>query len=198
MYADFFKRLIDIVISIIVLPFFFILYLIIGVMIKRDDGGSIFYNGERLGKDMKEFRMHKFRTMVENAPDIRNQDGSTYNSDNDSRLTKVGGFLRKTSLDEIPQILNVFKGDMSIVGPRPSPLGNKDLYPKEFFKKFEVKPGITGYNQALLRNNSTMDQRVKNDVYYVASISFILDIKIVLWTITSVLGSKNINRNDVK
>src|SRR5690606_18350475 len=120
-----------------------------------------------LGKDMKEFKMYKFRSMKVNAPDIRNEDGTTFNSSDDARVTKVGRILRNTSVDEIPQLINVIKGDMSLVGPRPSPLGNKDIYPEEFFKKFEVRPGVTGYNQVILRNKATMEQRIKNDSYYV-------------------------------
>ena len=104
------------------------------IMIKLEDKGPVFYNAPRLGKGMREFPMYKFRSMKVNAPDIRNEDGSTFNSDNDPRVTKIGNVLRKTSIDELPQLLNVLKGDMSFVGPRPSPLGNKDIYPKEFFK----------------------------------------------------------------
>src|SRR5699024_6864866 len=111
------------------------------------------------------FKMYKFRSMIENAPDIRNADGTTYNSNNDSRVTKVGSFLRKTSIDELPQVINVFLGDMSFVGPRPSPLGDKSIYPKEFFVKYKVKPGITGYSQAEVRNNATMNERIKLDKY---------------------------------
>ena len=168
----------------------------VAIMIKLEDKGPIFFNAPRIGKDMTEFPMYKFRSMKVNAPDIRNEDGSTFNSDDDPRVTKIGKILRKTSIDEIPQIINVLKGDMSFVGPRPSPLGNKDLYPKKYIRKFDVKPGITGYNQAVLRNSSTMEQRIANDLYYVETISFKLDFKIIYLTLISVLKSKNINRND--
>lgn len=167
----------------------------VSIMIKKEDRGPVFYNAPRLGKNMKEFKMYKFRSMKVNAPDIRNNDGSTFNSDNDPRVTKMGKILRKTSVDEIPQLLNVLKGDMSLVGPRPSPLGNKELYPQEFFRKFDVKPGITGYNQALLRNKSTMEQRIENDIYYVENISFILDLKILVITALGVLKKENVYRN---
>lgn len=196
MYHYGIKRLFDIVGSLLVLPFLLIILIPVAIIIKLEDGGPVFYNALRVGRNMKEFPMYKFRSMKENAPDIRNEDGSTFNSDNDLRVTKIGEILRKTSIDEIPQILNVLKGDMSFVGPRPSPLGNVDKYPKEYFKKFDVRPGITGYNQAVLRNKSTMEQRVKNDLFYVENISFILDIKIICMTLMSVLGSKNINRDD--
>ncbi|MDH2453847.1 sugar transferase [Priestia megaterium] len=195
MYRYYIKRFFDFILSLCILPFLLAIMIPVAIIIKLEDGGPVFYNAPRLGKDMKEFPMYKFRSMKVNAPDIRNEDGSTFNSDNDPRVTRVGRILRKTSIDELPQLLNVLKGDMSFVGPRPSPLGNKDLYPKEFFRKFDVRPGITGYNQAVLRNKSTMEQRVKNDVFYVENISAFLDVKIVFMTATSVLSSKNINRN---
>lgn len=196
MYRYFIKRIFDILLSLLLLPFVLLIMIPVAIAIKIEDKGPIFYNATRLGKDMNEFIMYKFRSMKVNAPDIRNEDGTTFNSDNDIRVTKVGKILRKTSIDELPQILNVLKGDMSFVGPRPSPLGDKSIYPKEFFKKFDARPGITGYNQAVLRNNATMDERIINDAYYVDNISAILDIKIIIMTIVSVLQSKNINRND--
>lgn len=198
MYRYIIKRVLDIVLVLLLLPIFVILSLPVAILIKMEDGGPVFYKGPRLGKNLKVFKMYKFRTMIVDAPDIRNPDGSTYNSNNDSRVTKVGNILRKTSIDEIPQILNVLRGEMSFIGPRPSPLGNTGNYPKEYFAKFDVLPGITGYNQAILRNSSTMEQRVKNDLYYVENVSFLLDIKIILLTIISVIKSKNINRNHPK
>ena len=127
-----------------------------------------------------------------NAPDIRNQDGSTYNSADDSRLTKVGSFLRRNSIDEIPQLINVLLGDMSIVGPRPSPMGNEATYTDNVKRKFDVRPGITGYNQALLRNSATLEERYKNDVFYAQNISFRFDIKILCMTIKAVIKHSNI------
>src|SRR5699024_2133060 len=129
-------------------------------------------------------------------PDIRNNDGSTFNSSNDPRVTRIGRIIRKTSIDELPQFLNVLKGDMSFVGPRPSPLGNIKKYTEEYIEKFNVKPGITGYNQAVLRNNSTMEQRILNDVYYVQNVSLILDIKIIFLTVLSILKKENVYRNN--
>lgn len=127
-----------------------------------------------------------------NAKDIRNADGSTYNSAQDDRQTKIGKFLRKTSLDELPQFINVLFGDMSFIGPRPSPMGNEITYTDYVKKKFTVRPGITGYNQALKRNSATLEERYKNDVYYAEHVSFGLDVKIILLTIKSVLLRKNI------
>jgi undecaprenyl phosphate N,N'-diacetylbacillosamine 1-phosphate transferase len=195
MYKIFLKRLLDILLSIVALPFAILIFIPVAIAIKLDDGGSIFYLDNRLGKSMKPFKMFKFRSMMENAPDIRNEDGTTYNAADDFRVTKVGRFLRKTSLDELPQILNVLLGSMSFVGPRPSPVGDKSQYPEVFFQKYLVKPGITGYSQAKSRNSASMEKRIEEDSYYVQHISFVLDVKIIFWTIQSVFKRKNIYRN---
>lgn len=136
--------------------------------------------------------MFKFRTMKMNAPDIRNIDGTTFNSSKDPRLTKIGSFLRKTSIDELPQLFNVLIGDMSLIGPRPSPLGNERTYNDFILQKFKVRPGITGFNQALKRNGATLEERYRNDVYYVDNISFKLDMQIVYLTIKMVVSRKNV------
>ncbi|OUQ67902.1 UDP-phosphate galactose phosphotransferase [Eubacterium sp. An11] len=192
MYKKIIKRIMDITISIVALPFFLLVSIPIAIAIKLDDGGSVFYISERYGIHMKKFGMIKFRTMKMNAPDIRNKDGSTFNSATDRRLTKIGGVLRKTSLDELPQLINVLIGDMSLIGPRPSPMGNEATYTKYIKKKFEVKPGVTGYNQALLRNTATLEERYSNDVYYSEHVTFLFDIKIFFMTIKSVLRRQNI------
>lgn len=116
MYINFVKRFIDIIIGLLAFPFVLILIIIMGPIIYFNDKGPIFYNAERLGLNGKPFKMFKFRSMFVNAPDIRNEDGSTYNGDDDPRVTKVGRFMRKTSLDEIPQFLNVLLGDSGIIG----------------------------------------------------------------------------------
>ncbi|CAM3206450.1 sugar transferase [Vagococcus fessus] len=195
MYQNYIKRFLDIIISLIALPFVLITLIPVAICIYIEDRGPIFYNAPRLGKGMKEFKMFKYRTMKVNAPDIRNEDGTTFNSESDIRVTKVGSFLRKTSIDELPQFFNVLVGNMSLIGPRPSPLGSKDMYPKEFFKKYEVKPGVTGLNQATLRNSATMEQRIKNDGYYSDNISFKLDCTILIKTFSSVILRKNINNH---
>ena len=148
MYINFVKRFIDIIIGLLAFPFVLILIIIMGPIIYFNDKGPIFYNAERLGLNGKPFKMFKFRSMFVNAPDIRNEDGSTYNGDDDPRVTKVGRFMRKTSLDEIPQFLNVLLGDMSLIGPRPDPLDDMNIYTEHQKKKLIVRPGITGYNQA--------------------------------------------------
>lgn len=195
MYRYFIKRLLDIILSLIMLIPVSIAIIFVGIAIKIEDGGPIFYLDNRYKKGMIPFTMYKFRSMKVNAPDIRNADGTTYNAANDPRVTKVGRFIRKTSIDELPQIINVLLGQMSFVGPRPSPVGDKSQYGPDFLRKFEVQPGITGYNQAYARNSATMAERIKNDNYYVDNISFLLDCKIVVETFFSVLKSKNVYRN---
>lgn len=191
-YKNYIKRLFDILISIIALPFIALIGIPIAIAIKVEDRGSVFYLGLRYGKDMKKFKMFKFRSMKMNAKDIRNADGTTYNSAQDDRQTRIGRILRKTSLDELPQFINVLIGDMSFIGPRPSPMGNEDTYTDYIKKKFQVRPGITGLNQALKRNSATLEERYKNDVYYAEHVSFGLDVKIIFMTVKSVLLRKNI------
>lgn len=195
MYQHFFKRVIGFILALFALPFVLIVAIPVAILIKIEDGGPIFFRGKRIGKDLEEFRMYKFRSMKVNAPDIRNEDGSTYNAENDPRLTKVGRFIRKTSIDELPQILNVLFGQMAWIGPRPSPLGNINKYPEYYEKKCKVLPGITGYTQAKLRNAATLEERMANDIYYAEHISFPLDIKIVFMTISTVFCRKGIYHN---
>jgi len=151
--------------------------LVFGILIKIEDGG------ERLGRNKKIFKMFKLRSMKVNAPDIRNKDGSTYNASDDPRLTKIGKFIRKTSIDELPQIINILKGDMSFIGPRPDLPEHLYCYEKDEVRKLEVLPGVSGYNQAYHRNAVIWKERLKNDVYYVDHISFMLDLKILFKTI---------------
>lgn len=196
MYKHFLKRIIDIIISLIALPFVLISIMIVGTMIYICDKGPIFYNAKRVGKDFKIFRMYKFRTMYLNAPDIRNEDGSTFNSKDDPRVTPIGRFLRKASIDEIPQFINVLKGDMSIIGPRPilpkDDYSEMAIYLKDMMK---YRPGITGYNQAYFRNSIDRLQKYKNDAYYCQNLSFCMDIKIFFNTIITVILGRNINTN---
>lgn len=196
MYKKYVKRWIDFALALIALPFVLILIIIMAPIIFISDPGPVFYNGKRRGKNGKVFKMYKFRSMYVNAPDIRNIDGSTYNGDDDPRVTKIGKFMRKTSLDEIPQLLNVLFGDMSIVGPRPT-LATKSYETIEDGRKkrYEVRPGITGYAQAYYRNSITQEEKFKYDLYYVDHVSFLLDVKIVIKTVTSVLRRENINNS---
>ena len=196
MYKNFFKRAIDIVISLVALPFFCLGFIFIAPLIYFTDKGPIFYNATRRGKNGKDFKMYKFRSMMVNAPDMRNADGSTYSGNDDPRVTKIGKILRKTSLDEIPQFLNVLKGDMSLIGPRPT-LATKEYIESELDenrkKHYSVRPGITGYSQAYFRNSITQEEKFANDAFYADNVTFIFDLKILFKTVSSVLGQKNIN-----
>lgn len=192
MYVKVEKRAIDFIIGLIALPFILLVTVVMAPLIYFNDKGPIFYNAARLGKNGKPFKMYKFRSMMVNAPDIRNEDGSTYNGDDDPRVTKVGRFMRKTSIDELPQFLNVFLGDMSLIGPRPDPLDDMEIYTEHQKKKLIVRPGITGYNQAYYRNSVEQNEKFENDVYYAENISFILDVKIFFKTIATVLTYDNV------
>lgn len=196
MYVHFFKRLIDILIGLCALPFVVLVILVFGPIIYFTDKGPVFYNATRAGRDYKPFKMFKLRSMYVNSPDLKNPDGSTYNSDDDPRVTPIGRFLRKTSLDEFPQFLNVLIGDISFIGPRPK-LYCPEKYPNglpEFMKKsFMVKPGVTGYAQAYYRNSITNEEKFKWDGYYAENVSFMMDVNIIFKTVSSVLLRKNIN-----
>lgn len=187
MYGKYFKRIFDLVLALVALPFWFIILIIIGPIIHIQDKGPIFYNAPRLGKDGNIFKMYKFRSMKVKAPDLRNEDGSTFNSEDDPRLTKIGKFIRKTSLDETPQLLNIIKGDMSIIGPRPDLPEHRELYEGNEERKLEVRPGVSGFNQAYYRNTVPWKERIQNDIYYIDHLTMLLDIKIFLKTAVSVL-----------
>jgi lipopolysaccharide/colanic/teichoic acid biosynthesis glycosyltransferase len=191
MYVRYIKRLIDFLIALIGLPFFLILFIFVAPAIIIEDGFPIFYNSDRIGQNGKLFKMYKFRSMKKNAPDIRLADGSTYNGDDDPRVTKVGKILRSTSIDEVPQLLNILKGDMALIGPRPDPPDWLDKYPKDIRVFLEVKPGITGYSQAYFRNSVDGEEKMKNDAFYATHCTFSMDIKIFFKTIMTVLGHEN-------
>jgi len=192
MYRKYIKRILDFVFAVVLMPFAILVIFICGILIKLEDGGPIFYCGKRLGKNGRIFTMFKLRTMKVNAPDLRNPDGSTYNSDDDPRLTKVGRILRKTSLDEIPQIFNVIMGNMSFIGPRPDLPEALNKYDEIERHKLDVRPGISGYSQAYYRNSISSVEKFKNDVFYVNNISFVFDMRIFLKTIVSVLKKENV------
>ena len=170
------------------------LMIIIMVMIKCTSQGSIFFKQKRLGYKGKVFEIIKFRTMVVNAEHIGT--GIKVKDDSDERITKVGHFLRRTSLDEIPQFFNVLKGDMSLVGPRPPvtyyPYQGYESYSDTAKKRFDMRPGMTGLAQTRVRNSATWDERIKYDVEYVDHFSVIYDVMIILHTIATVLDSEKI------
>jgi lipopolysaccharide/colanic/teichoic acid biosynthesis glycosyltransferase len=135
--------------------------------------------------------------MVVNAPDLRNEDGSTFNSRNDPRVTTIGRFLRETSLDELPQFFNVLKGDMSIIGPRPGLASNRSSYQEDEIDKLKVRPGITGYTQAYYRNSlSNREKRLKG-AWYANNVNFWLDVKIFFRTISTVLKREGLYTNEI-
>ena len=193
MYEKYIKRWLDFFVALIATPFVCILIVIVAPAIYLNDAGPVFYNAERRGMNGKKFKMFKFRSMYVNSPDLKNTDGSTFNSADDPRVTKVGRLLRKSSIDEIPQILNVLKGDMSFIGPRPTlaktPYEQLDEMRK---KRLRVRPGITGYAQAYYRNSITQDEKFKYDCEYVDQVTFVTDVKILIKTISSVLRRENI------
>ena len=190
----FLKRIIDIVASGLGLIILSPLFLIVSLLIKMEDSGPVFFRQKRLGLDGKIFEIHKFRTMVMNAEKIGS--GLRVSDDSDSRITRIGQFLRKTSIDELAQLIDVFKGDMSLVGPRPPvtyhPYKGYEGYPDEFKPRFDMKPGMTGLAQIKVRNSVSWDERIKIDLEYVEKFNVLFDIKILFMTIPSVLGSKNI------
>ena len=188
-YRKIIKRILDLILAIIALPFVLIICLIFGILIYIEDKGDIFYIAKRRGLNGSIFGMYKLRSMKMNAPDIRNKDNSTFNSANDPRVTKIGKILRKTSIDELPQVFNILKGDISIVGPRPIVEKETQIYGDDVEKLLSVKPGLTGYWQAYARNNATYEsgERQKMEMYYVEHNSLWLDIKILFKTVISVI-----------
>lgn len=198
MYQKYIKRFLDICISLVLMLPIILICFIFGIFIKLEDRGSVFYCSERLGIHRKSYNMFKLRSMKMNAPDIRNNDGSTFNSDNDPRLLRIGKFIRKTSIDELPQVFNVFIGDMSLIGPRPDLKSQGELYDcmNKDQTKFKVKPGITGYAQCNGRNELSWDEKIALDHYYVDHCNFIMDLKIIIKTIYQVMTRKGVNRDE--
>lgn len=188
------KRTFDIVFSAILMIPVGVVIGISALFIKAEDKGPVFYMANRTGRYGKTFKMFKLRSMKVNAPDIRLADGSTYNGDDDPRVTKFGKIARKTSIDELPQVINILKGDMTFIGPRPdTPIGSA-AYTEEEKLILTVRPGVTGYNQAVNRNSVLTKEKLKNDIYYVNHLSLWFDIKIIFMTVVTVLSHKNINR----
>ena len=195
-YEKIIKRILDIVLALIALPFVLIICIIFGILIYMEDRGDIFYISKRRGLNGTVFGMYKLRSMKMNAPDIRNKDNSTYNSSDDPRVTKIGKILRKTSIDELPQVFNILKGDMSWIGPRPN---NPSKVYEEMTdvekKRLSIRPGVTGYSQAYYRNSISQDEKLKKDVFYSENVRFVFDFKIFIQTVKTVLLQKNINTN---
>lgn len=193
------KRFFDIVCSLIgcilLLPVIFVIKV---VYMCSGDFNSIFYTHERIGKNDKKFKMYKFRTMYVNADEMlkellkdkryRNEWEENFKFENDPRVTKIGGLLRKTSIDELPQIINILKNDMSLIGPRPMTRVEVDAYGKNKKKLLSVKPGLTGWWACNGRSDTTARERKKLELYYVNNCSLWLDIKILFKTVIVVLN----------
>jgi len=168
------------------------IFIIIAIMIKIDSKGPVFFRQERLGKDGKVFRIYKFRTMIDGAI---NMGAKLHTYEGDYRITKIGNILRRLSIDELPQIINILKGEMSFIGPRPPvpyyPRQYKE-YTDEQKKRFLVKPGITGYAQVMVRNSASWDERIKLDLVYVNKMGLFFDLYILFLTIWVVIKRENI------
>jgi len=184
------KIAIDVIIAAIVLLILSPLLLIIALLIRLTSKGPVYFKQARLGQHGNIFYIHKFRTMIVNAPDIRNADGTTFNSANDSRVTSIGKFLRKTSLDELPQLIDVILLDMSIVGPRPELPECINIMSSEQKIKLDVKPGMTGWAVIHGRNNVPINERRNLDAWYAQNYSFLIDWKIIFKTFVMVLMSE--------
>lgn len=191
----FFKRLMDIVLSSIALIVFIPIFLTISFLIKLDSKGPVFFIQERRTKDGKVFKMYKFRSMCVGAEKIGT---GLFNFKNDTRITRVGSFLRKSSLDELPQLINVIKGDISIVGPRPCvtyELGEFGTLNKKYRKRFEMLAGITGLAQIRGRNENSWEEKIQYDNEYIElfkKYGVFIDIKIIIETIIKVFKAKDI------
>lgn len=188
------KRLLDIVLSFIGMIVLLPIMIILSTIVKCDSKGPIFFRHKRIGQNGKIIYIYKFRTMCQNAeemikkftPEQMKEFKTYYKLEKDPRITKVGDFLRKSSLDELPQMLNIFKGDLSIVGPRPIVPKELEKYGKDQEKFLSVKPGLTGYWQANGRSNTTYEERIKMELYYVDNQSLWLDTKIFFKTFKAV------------
>lgn len=185
----------DLIVSLLALPFLIVITLVVAILIFADDRGPVFYVSERIGKDGKIFKMIKFRSMKVNAPDIRLEDGSTYNAEDDPRVTRIGKILRVTSIDELPQLFNMLVGNMSLIGPRPDPPDWLERYPDDIKGFLSVKPGITGYSQAYYRNSADSNEKMKNDLYYALNCTFAMDVKVFFKTIAVILKHENVYRD---
>lgn len=192
------KRLIDVVCSFLGVLVLSPLFIIIAIIIKMTSKGPVFFSQKRVGKNGKEFDMYKFRSMVVNAEELKEKlaaqnemSGPMFKMKNDPRVTKVGKFIRKTSIDELPQLWNVLKGDMSLVGPRPSLPKEVAQFDEWMYKRLEVKPGLTCYWQVSGRNNIDFADWMRLDIKYVDERNTWIDIKLIFKTVGVLFGDKN-------
>lgn len=194
----FIKRCIDIILSLLGLIILSPVFLLIAILIKKEDHGNVFYKHKRIGHMNKDIYIYKFRSMTnkyktfdefyQTLSDEQKQEwDENFKLENDPRITKIGKFIRKTSLDELPQIINILKGDMSVIGPRPVVNDEIEKYGNQKAKFLSIKPGLTGYWAANGRSATTYEDRIKLELYYIDHCSLLLDIKIFFKTILSVL-----------
>lgn len=189
------KRFLDIVLSLVGLIILLPVFLVIAIIIKLDSKGPVFFVHSRIGEKGNPIGIYKFRTMVTNAeelikkftPEQKEEFEKNFKLENDPRVTKIGNFLRKTSLDELPQILNILKGELSIIGPRPIVQAELEKYGDDKEKFLSVKPGLTGYWAANGRSDTSYEERIQMELYYVDNMSFWLDIKVFFKTILAVI-----------
>lgn len=177
LYERFFKRALDIFCSLMALLVFWWLYVIVAILVRVKLGSPVLFTQDRPGKDEKIFKLYKFRTMT----DARDENGNLL--PDDVRLTKFGKLLRSTSLDELPEVFNILKGDMSIIGPRPLLVKYLPLYNEEQKRRHEVRPGLSGYAQVNGRNSVSWEEKFRMDVEYVDHVTFMGDVKIILGTV---------------
>jgi|ERR1039458_1683754 lipopolysaccharide/colanic/teichoic acid biosynthesis glycosyltransferase len=192
------KRCTDIAVSAVLLMAGAPFLLLIALMIRWTSEGPALFRQKRVGKDGRIFTILKFRTMVKNAPDLRNADNSTFNADNDPRVTKVGKFLRKTSCDELPQLVNVLCGEMSLVGPRPELPEGPASYTESQFARLNVRPGMTGLSAVRGRNNIPMGTRRDMDAWYANNWTLLMDVRIIWRTLFVVLLGHGVNADTAK
>lgn len=189
----FLKRFSDIILSLIMLIVMSPIFLGIAIAIKLDDGGPTFYRQERVGRDGRLFYIYKFRTMVVDAEKI----GSGFIvTEDDPRITRIGRILRYTSLDELPQLINILKGEMSFVGPRPTLRYQVEKYNDRQRQRLSVKPGVTGWAQVNGRNVISWPERIEYDLWYVDNLSLFLDVKIFFKTFVVILKKQDLYRQD--
>ena len=192
------KRIVDIIGAVIGLILLSPILVIVGILINLESKGPIVFTQKRIGKDGKEFNMYKLRSMVVNAEEIKEKlkeqnemSGPMFKMKYDPRITKIGKFIRKTSIDELPQLVNVLKGDMSLVGPRPSLPNEVKEFEPWMLKRLDVKPGLTCYWQVMGRNSIDFEEWMKLDVKYVNERNFWLDLKLILKTFFFFFGDEN-------
>lgn len=201
---NFIKRIFDIFFSFVALLILSPVFLVLAILIIKEDGRSVFFKQKRSGRNDDIFEMYKFRSMKNNQVSVPSNSHNEYNwkngvpddfvfktsSESNPNITKIGSFIRKYSLDELPQFFNVLKGDMSIVGPRPEIIAISRCYSEDQKRRLDVKPGITGWAQANGRSDMNHGKKIENDLYYVDNFSLWLDVKVFVKTVVQVVGGK--------